>query len=319
MGVNNDKTAEWKADIARSVDLYNTWFLEFAPATFRETRIATTEAVEATLHATANLTNLRTEVLKATPQVLATLRMATCPPIAQDRLVGLAAVSKNLVKKMEVDGVLPPRMSARKQEKELGKIITIISRLLDHDIFPWLEAGGWPPEIEVRRAATIVADRLCGATADPIIRNAQEKRQLAKIRTWLRDRGYVEVADDARLGMDNLAPGTFAFRFNVPAEHKGGTPVNIPIDAVIKPRAGRPDDLPLLVEAKSAGDFTNVNKRRKEEAKKVEQLRRTHGNGVQFILFLCGYFDSGYLGYEAAEGIDWVWEHRIGDFEAFGL
>lgn len=38
-----------------------------------------------------------------------------------------------------------------------------------------------------------------------------------------------------------------------------------------------------------------------------------------FILFLCGYFDSGYLGYEAAEGIDWVWEHRIDDLAEFGL
>lgn len=34
---------------------------------------------------------------------------------------------------------------------------------------------------------------------------------------------------------------------------------------------------------------------------------------------LCGYFDSGYLGYEAAEGIDWIWEHRIDDLAAFGL
>lgn len=321
MGVNNDKTAEWKADIARSVDLYNTWFLEFAPTTFRETRIATTEAVEATLYATANLTNLRTEVLKANPQVLATLRMATCPPIARDRLVGLAGVSKNLVNKMERDGVLAPRMSAKNQEKELSKILAVILKLLDHDIFPWLEeeAGQEPDEIEVRRAATIVADRLCGATADPIIRNAQERRQLAKIRAWLRDCGYVEVADDARLGMDDLGPGTFAFRFNVPAEHEGGMTVNIPIDAVIKPLGAEAGELPLLVEAKSAGDFTNVNKRRKEEGKKVEQLRRTHGDNVRFVLFLCGYFDSGYLGYEAAEGIDWVWEHRIGDFEAFGL
>lgn len=67
----------------------------------------------------------------------------------------------------------------------------------------------------------------------------------------------------------------------------------------------------MLVEAKSAGDFTNINKRRKEEATKTNQLRRTYGTDVRFILFLCGYFDSGYLGYEAAEGIDWVWEHRI--------
>jgi hypothetical protein len=36
-------------------------------------------------------------------------------------------------------------------------------------------------------------------------------------------------------------------------------------------------------------------------------------------LFHCGYFDTPYLGYEAAEGIDWVWEHRIDDLEQFGL
>ena len=65
-------------------------------------------------------------------------------------------------------------------------------------------------------------------------------------------------------------------------------------------------------------DFTNVNKRRKEEAQKMMQLRNTYGS-VVFILFLCGYFDSGYLGYEAAEGIDWIWEHRISDMEALGL
>ncbi len=74
-----------------------------------------------------------------------------------------------------------------------------------------------------------------------------------------------------------------------------------------------------MVEAKSAGDYTNVNKRRKEEAIKVGQLRDTYGESIQFVLFLCGYFDSGYLGYEAAEGIDWVWEHRIDDLAGFRL
>ena len=39
--------------------------------------------------------------------------------------------------------------------------------------------------------------------------------------------------------------------------------------------------------------------------------------GLSF--FLCGYFDSGYLGYEASELIDWVWEHRIDDLAQFGL
>ena len=77
--------------------------------------------------------------------------------------------------------------------------------------------------------------------------------------------------------------------------------------------------MPILIEAKSAGDFTNVNKRRKEEATKIRQLRGTNGDATQFLLFLCGYFDSGYLGYEAAEGIDWIWEHRIEDLDKLGL
>ena len=57
----------------------------------------------------------------------------------------------------------------------------------------------------------------------------------------------------------------------------------------------------------------------KEEAAKARQLRHRFGPSVQFVLFLGGYFDSGYLGYEAAEGIDWVWEHRIEDFTELGL
>jgi hypothetical protein len=106
---------------------------------------------------------------------------------------------------------------------------------------------------------------------------------------------------------DNMEPGTFSSRMNVPAKQEGtGRQVNIPVDAVIMPKTARLGDLPLLVEAKSAGDFANVNKRRKEEAAKMSQLRQSCGADVKYILFLCGYFDSGYLGYEAAEGIDWV-------------
>jgi type II restriction enzyme len=106
----------------------------------------------------------------------------------------------------------------------------------------------------------------------------------------------------------------------VPVNLEGGVrSVNIPIDVVIKRKTDRIDDFPIFFEAKSAGDFTNTNKRRKEEAVKMAQLRSTYGKKVQFNLFLCGYFDSGYLGYEAAEGIDWVWEHRIDDLAEYGL
>jgi type II restriction enzyme len=117
-----------------------------------------------------------------------------------------------------------------------------------------------------------------------------------------------------------MPAGTFSFRMNVPVKLEGGVQsVNIPIDAVIKPKKAKAKDLPLFFEAKSAGDFTNTNKRRKEEAVKMTQLRATYGDAVRFNLFLCGYFDTGYLGYEAAEGIDWVWEHRIDDLMLFGI
>ena len=114
--------------------------------------------------------------------------------------------------------------------------------------------------------------------------------------------------------------GTFSFRLGIPIELLGmKKPITLPVDVAVKPLRSRAADLPLFIEAKSAGDFTNVNKRRKEEATKMSQLRQKFGPGVRYILFLCGYFDSGYLGYEASEGIDWVWEHRIDDLAEFAL
>ena len=114
-----------------------------------------------------------------------------------------------------------------------------------------------------------------------------------------------------------MEPGTYAFRMNLPVGKS--LKVNIPVDVVIQPKKLRQDRLPVLIEAKSAGDFTNTNKRRKEEATKIHQLQATYRPAVPFVLFLCGYFGSDYLGYEAAEGLDWVWEHRIGDLPKLGL
>lgn len=315
--VNRTKPDRWKADIALSVDMYNDWFMKFAPSAYRETRIQTTKDVEATLVKTKNLSDVRADVLRKEPGVLPTLRMSTCPPIAVDRLIGLAGVSANLVKCMET-GTIPGRMSPGAMAVDLNKIGTIIEKMADPDIFVWLGRSTPATDVEIHRAATIVADRLCGAVANPIIRNAQEKRQLAAIGAWLEARGYKPLPP--KIKFDAMPPGTFSFRLNVPVKLEGGlSTVNIPVDAVVMPKTSKAGDLPLLIEAKSAGDFTNVNKRRKEEAVKMSQLRVTYGATVRFILFLCGYFDSGYLGYEAAEGIDWVWEHRIDELNGFGL
>lgn len=316
MPVNLDKPHKWKSDIAQSVDMYNNWFMKFAPSAFRTTRVQTTKDVEQALKLTANLTNVQPTVLRAYPQILPTLRMATCPPLAVDRLIGLADVASTLIKVME-QGKIPPRMASAALEPQLDKISKIVMKLADPDILVWLGRATPPTNDEVHRASTIIADRLCGSVANPIIRNAQEKRQLAAIKDWLEAQKYslVPVGTDFK----KMPPGTFSFRTNVPITLDGGKNINIPIDAVIMPKSFKTGHLPILFEAKSAGDFTNTNKRRKEEAVKMSQLRNTYGKNVQFNLFLCGYFDSGYLGYEAAEGIDWVWEHRIDDFKLFGI
>ena len=154
--------------------------------------------------------------------------------------------------------------------------------------------------------------------ANPIIRNAQEARQLKVIAKWLELRGYEQIKSNT-VEFDKMTAGTFGFRMNVPVKLGGDVSIKIPIDVVVMPQSATQGDYPIFFEAKSAGDFTNVNKRRKEEAVKMAQLRKTYGSKVSYNLFLCGYFDSGYLGYEAAEGIDWVWEHRLDDLSQFGL
>jgi predicted RNA methylase len=309
MPVNLDKPHLWKGDIAQSVDYYNSWFLTFAPKTYRQTRIRVTKDVESMLKRTSYLRNITADELRHDPAILPALRMSTAPPLARDRLVGLAGVPRALVEEMEKNHRLPLRMSDTVASQNLEKIVAIVTQLMDSDIFPWLLNNARPSSAVAKRAATIIADRLCGASADPINRNAQERRQLAEIKQWLEQRGY----RDRSGAREDLTAGDFAFRRTIAGLREDRARVSIPVDCVVVPLNSRPGNLPVMIEAKSAGDFANVNKRRQEEAAKVLQLRRNLGPGVGYVLFLCGYFDSGYLGYEAAEGIDWVWEHRIDD------
>jgi XamI restriction endonuclease len=320
MPINADKPHLWKADTRASVDQFNKWFMKSAPKAYRDTRKKTIESVEQGLTLTKDLTTITPDVIKANPSILPTLRMSTCPPLARDRLIGLADSSKNLVGTLE-EGKLPPQLDADALDTHLKKIAAILSRMLDVDIFPWIGEKRKASKEERYRSSTIVADRLCGAVAEPNVRNAQEKRQLALIEKYLTERGYKLKAHPAATALNQMEPGTFSFRLNVlvkPSKTEAKT-VKIPIDAVIQPKKAKLPHLPILIEAKSAGDFTNVNKRRKEEAIKINYLKATYGKDVVFVLFLCGYFDAAYLGYEAAEGIDWIWEHRSEDLDQLGI
>jgi len=106
--INANKPQFWKADVAASVEQFNQWFLQFAPEAFKTTRAMTTERVKAALLATNDLRNLTPDMLRAHPGALPTLRMSTAPPLAVDRLMGLANANKNVVGCLE-RGKLPKR------------------------------------------------------------------------------------------------------------------------------------------------------------------------------------------------------------------
>lgn len=321
MAVNADKPHLWKADTLESIDFYNDWFLRFAPSAFRKQRSIQTEMVTNAFQLTDNLRGLSTSILRENPGILQMLRMTSAPPLARDRLVGLAYTSKNLVQSMEgkdeVPPRLPPRMSDEEIESHLSRIVDVLQEVADRDLFPWLDVAVEDlSEEEVLRSASVVADRLCGAAADPIIRNEQEKRQLGVLSSYLDSLGYNQIEPKQFDGLLAMPQATYCFRANV-SVGSSENPVNMPVDCIISRKSRLPDEIPILIEAKSAGDATNTNKRRKEEAQKLSQLKKSFGPDVVFILFLCGYFETGYLGYEASEGIDWVWEHRIADLLLF--
>src|ERR1022692_315350 len=107
------------------------------------------------------------------------------------------------------------------------------------------------------------------------------------MRAYLTGKGYIEQAHPSGNPLTDMRPGTFCVRMNV-IVRSGNSNVNIPIDVIVQPMILRASQLPILFECKSAGDYTNVNKRRKEEATKMTQLRETYGTDtvpVEYILF----------------------------------
>lgn len=312
--VNADKKASWPADIKLSVEQYNEWFLKFAPKAFKETYARTVVMVKEAIEVSGDLAGLTADVLKSHPRILHTLRMCCCPPLARDRVIGLAGVPDSLVDSME-EGKLPKKMKLEKLTQHLAKIVAVIKLTLDEELFPWIGPARRALDAERQRASSVVADRLCTSIANSIVRQAQERRQIQEIKEHLTKKGYAEERPES---LETMRAGTFCFQYPVTVQ-TSNKPVNIPIDALIQLRSARPGALPLMIECKSAGDFANVNKRRKEEGQKGRQLRAQFGTRLTYFLFLCGYFGEQYLQYEAEESFDWVWEHRISDLNQFGL
>lgn len=151
MAVNSDKPHLWKKDIATSVDLYNDWFMKFAPDAYKKTRIQATEQVRQAMEWAHDLRVLSPKTLMDHPAALPMLRMATAPPIARDRLIGLAGVNPKLVRKMEITHQLPFSLSENELSAQLTAICRVIGHLLDTDIFPLLFISMYKYEVRTER------------------------------------------------------------------------------------------------------------------------------------------------------------------------
>jgi hypothetical protein len=205
-------------------------------------------------------------------------------------------------------------------EADLQRVGAVLMRLADREIFPWLDNGFHLTGSQIRRAAMIVADRFCIADADTLLRTAQKQRQVSALTRWLEARGYRRNEPPRRLGLEPMSPGTYALDLTVPVLATEDVAKGlIPIDMALMPMSAAPHALPILVEVRSLTAAAGTPKRRAADATRAAALRNTYGPGLCLLLVLCGYLDSGYLGALAAEGIDWVWEHRIDDLSELGL
>ena len=304
-----DSRADWDHDIARSVREYNRWFRKCAPAAFRRARERARKEVELAWALTSGFRTLDVELLRQHPTVLRVLRLCTAPPLAIDRLVGLAGTSRSIVGRLE-EGYKLTRAEGLGELKALAATLTT---LFDPEMRLPARAG-----LSARGAVmAVLADRVATVFAAPEVRAAQERRQLAKLIRWLNSHRYRAVAASDVETLESMPRGTFA-RMNVSGGKYGG--VRVPIDMVVQPRRPRDTDLPVFIEAKSAGDFANVNKRKKEEASKMSQLREHYGRRhTKYVVLLGGYFDRRYLDYVTGAGIEVVWEHRLDGLRSVGL
>jgi hypothetical protein len=300
---------EWQPDIDRSVAEYDEWYLAASPSMFADARGRAVIEVEEAMRTTDDFRKFDADSLIERPGSLFVARMCVSPPMARERFVGFSGANKSLVTKMERKGVIPSRVARLRMQLEV--MCDFLRPLLDPGLFCWVGDDRAPTDAERDKALLVIGERLASAFYLPVLRKAQETRQKELLRAYLEGEGFEESV----AAPFEMASGTFGFGRNVRVGREDGQPQNLPVDCVVSPLDVR---LPLAcVELKSAGDFTNVNKRRKEESNKHDALKRTHGDSAVLLLQLFGYFDRPYLGFEAAAGIDWAWDHRLSDLTSY--
>ena len=181
---NCDKDpALWQPDIERSVADYNMWYLAHSPTIWADARGRAVEVAAQAMDETDNFREVTPDSLQAFPGALVVARAAVSPMMARDRLIGFAGVNANLVRSMELDNVVPPRM--RDLREQLERVSSFLVTKLDPGLFPWIAQVRSPTDTERDKALLVLGERLTRAFYDPELRNEQERRQKTLMRAYL--------------------------------------------------------------------------------------------------------------------------------------
>ena len=152
------------------------------------------------------------------------------------------------------------------------------------------------------------------------VQQAQVQWHLGLIQSWLTERGYDRQDGSRFAGLTEVPAGAFASRVKASIQSGGSSHRDwVHIDVVVKPKQSASDSLPTIVLTALFGSFAESFRHRKTEVNRISKFRLAYGEDVPIVLALWGHVDAGYLGCQAAEGIDWVWAHRLSDFAECGI
>ena len=85
----------------------------------------------------------------------------------------------------------------------------------------------------------------------------------------------------------------------------------VPADVLVRPMRRRPNGLALLIDVQSPTSWRDLKRAVARAVQKQRAIQMTYADRVRYVLVVGGEIDAGALGTLAAEGLDWVWQHRI--------
>ncbi len=306
--MNSDKPERWERDRDQARGEIIEW-LSVAVDT-KQRRDDLERRVAGSLKTLLNCQSIE-EALTKEPFILMTLRALTRRDVGTSQFATFLNVGESEIRRFE-EG---KRESATDLIVGASKMIEVE---LDRGLVPWLQPKREPTSDEIDRAVHIGADRILRRSTSTELRYKHEPRQLEKLKAFLSTHGYEEHSFSTLVDpVQDVEPGVFSFRANVNGMTSEGLTLKQNVDVLIKPHGAIRKELPIFMEAKSMTDEVNPNKRQKEEAQKVNNLKRMWADRnrrpLVYVLLLGGTVPRRYLEVEAGSGIDWVWEHRISD------